>query len=192
MSRIVRIASAILLVLGSQAALAQEPGEAARSAFELRNSISRYLADAQARAKDLGRKIDVLNDLTEAADSISPIAMDQSLTRARRKAEEAKQEADREPALREPVPAVVDVVSELVKTPPFGMPADRLRARLFVEISKLEEEILRECDAFQGESQVVEAIGDTLERIRGTLHATAVAGTRASLRTRLRALKSGQ
>jgi hypothetical protein len=192
MLRIVRIVPAILLVLGSHAALAQEPGEAARSAFELRNSIARYLADAQARARELGRKIDVLNDLTEAADSISPIAMDQSLARARRKAEEAKQEADREPALREPVPAVVDIVSELVKTPPFGMPADRLRARLFVEISKLEEEILRECDALQSESQVVEAIGDTLERIRGTLHATAVAGTRASLRTRRRALKSGQ
>ncbi|MFL6233748.1 MAG: hypothetical protein ACJ76N_11485 [Thermoanaerobaculia bacterium] len=191
MPRIVRVVPVILLALGSHAALAQETGEAARSAFEMRNSISRYLADAQARAKDLGRQIDVLADLTEAADSVSPIAMSQSLTRARRKVEEAKAEADREPPLREPVPAVVDIVSELVKTPPFGMPADQLRARLFVEISKLEEEILRECDAFQSESQVVEAIGDTLARIRGTLHSTAVAGTRASLRTRRRALKSG-
>jgi hypothetical protein len=145
----------------------------------------------QARAMELGRKIDVLGDLTEAADSVSPIAMSQSLTRARRKVEEANQESDREPALREPVPAVIDIVSELVKTPPFGMPADQLRARLFVEISKLEEEILRECDAFQNESQVVEAVGNMLERIRGTLHATAVAGTRASLLTRRRALKSG-
>jgi hypothetical protein len=191
MPRIVRIVPVILLALGSHAAIAQEPGESTRSALEMRNGISRYLADAQARAKELGRQIDVLGDLTEAADSVSPIALSQSLTRARRKVEEAKQEADREPALREPVLTVIDIVSELVKTPPFGMPADQLRARLFVEISKLEEEILRECDALQSESQVVEAIGDTLERIRGTLHATAVAGTKASLRTRRRALKSG-
>ena len=191
MPRILRIVPAVLLFLGSHAAFAQDSPDAARAIEETRRGISSYLSATQARAMELGRKIDVLGDLTDAADSVSPIALSQSLTRARRKVEEAKQEADREPPLPEPAPAVIDIVAELVKTPPFGMPADQLRARLFVEISKLEEEILRECEAFQREVSLVDTLEVTLVRIRGTLHSTALAGTRASLQTRRRALKSG-
>lgn len=193
MSRIVRIVPAVLLFLlflGSQAALAQESLDAAQAIEETRRGISIYLSGTQARATELGRKIEVLKDLTDAADSVSPVALSLSLTRARQKVEEAKQEADRDPALREPVPAVIDIVSEMVKTPPFGMPADRLRARLFVEISKLEEEILREGEAFQREISLVDSMEVTLVRIRGTLHSTSLAATRASLQTRRRALKS--
>jgi hypothetical protein len=120
---------------------------------------------------------------------VSPIALDQSLSRARKKVEEARAEADREPALQEPVPRVIDIVSGLVATPPFGMPGDQLRAKLFVEIGKLEEEILRQCDAFQREANAVDGIQQSLARIGDSLHGTSVAGGRASLYARKRAIK---
>jgi hypothetical protein len=192
MRRIVRIVAVVLLALGSHAAAAQESSvDSARALSEARRGVGSYMAAVQARAVELGREIDVLGELTEAADSVSAVATGQSLTRARHKVEEAKATADREPALGEPVPTVVDVVLHMVTTPPFGMPADQLRAKLFVEISQLEEDILRQCQAFQNEAQSVESLEATLARIRGTLHATAIAGGRASLLTRRRALKSG-
>jgi hypothetical protein len=191
MPRIVRIVPAVLLVLAAHAAFAQEPGDAARALSQARNSVSSYMATVEVRANELGRKIEVLGYLTDAADSVSPIAMSQSLSRARRKVEEAKHEANEEPPLGEPVPTVVDIVSGIVATPPFGMPADQLRARLFVEISKLEEDILRQSQGFQSELQAVDALESTLSRISTTLHFAAVGGSRASLETRKRALKSG-
>jgi hypothetical protein len=191
MPRIVRIVSVALLALGSHAILAQEPVDTRRVLAETGNGIGALLDDATARSKQLGRKIDVLGDLTDAADSVSPIAMGQSLGRARQKAEEAKRETDKEPPLPEPAPAVVDIVSQLVNSPPFGMPADRLRARLFVEISKLEEDILRDADSFQREASVVDTLQNELQRISQSLRSVAVAGGRASLATRKAAIKSG-
>ncbi len=191
MSRMVRIVMIVLLALGSRAAFAQEPVDPARAMAEARRGIALYMSTVQARAAELGREIDVLADLTAAADSVSVVATGQSLTRARNKAEEAKADAERDPALRGVVLSVVDGVRELVTRPPLGMPADQLRARLFVEISKLEEEILRECAAFQSEARQAETLEASLERIRGSLHATAVTGAQASLLTRRRALKSG-
>lgn len=191
MSRIVRIVAVVLLALGSQAAVAQEPVDSARALAEARRGLAVYGSAVQARVAEFGREIDVLADLTDAADSVSVVATGQSLTRARHKAEEAKADANRDPALRGIILSVVDGVSELVTKPPLGMPADQLRAKLFVEVSKLEEEILRECEAFQSESRQVETLEVSLSRIRGTLHATAVTGGRASLLTRRRALKSG-
>ena len=190
MPRIVRIVPAILLALSSHAAIAQDYGDTARVISEVRRGVNDYMTDVRNRTADLERRIAVLGELTDAADTVSPIAMDQSLSRARKKVEEAKHDADRDPALGEPARTVVDVVLHMVTTPPFGMPADQLRAKLFVEISKLEEDVLRQCQAFQSEAQSVESLESTLERIRGSLHATALAGGRASLLTRRRALKS--
>ncbi|HEY2290723.1 MAG TPA: hypothetical protein VGM86_08480 [Thermoanaerobaculia bacterium] len=189
MPRFARIVPVVLLALGSQAAVAQEVPDAAQALSEARRGISIYASSVQARATELGRKIDVLTELTDAADSVSVMATGQSLTRARNKAEEAKKDATRDPALDGHTLAVVDSVLELVNRPPLGMPADQLRAKLFVEISKLEEEILRQCDAFLGETRQIEFLETSLERLRGTLHNTAIAGQRASLLTRRRALK---
>jgi hypothetical protein len=189
MLRIVRIAPAILLVLGSPIAAAQEIGDTARVVERTRFDIGAYLQDAKARAKQLERRIDVLGQLVDAADTVSPMAMSQSLTRASQKVEKARQAAEEEPALSDPVPTVIDIVSHLVTTPPFGMPADQLRARLFVEISKLEEDVLRRCDSFYREASDVELLDRTLEQIGGVLHSTAVNGGRASLQTRREALK---
>jgi len=190
MPRFVRIVPVVLLALGSQVARAQEVPDAAQALSEARRGISIYASALQNRATELGRKIDVLSELTDAADSVSVMATGQSLTRARNKAEEAKRDATRDPALDGHTLAVVDSVLELVNRPPLGMPADQLRAKLFVEIGKLEEEILRQCDAFLGETRQIEFLETSLERIRGTLHSTAVAGQRASLLTRKRALKA--
>jgi hypothetical protein len=71
------------------------------------------------------------------------------------------------------------------------MPADRLRARLFVEISKLEEDILRDADSFQREASTIDTLQSELQRISGSLRNVAVAGGRASLAVRKAALKSG-
>ncbi len=191
MSRLVRILPVVVLVLGSRAVLAQERLDTARALAEAQQGVNSYLTAVQAQTTEIGREIDILGYLTDAADSVTPIAMGQSLTHARQKVEEAKRELNREPPLPEPVPAVVDIVGNLVTTPPFGTPADQLRARLFVEISKLEEEILRQCQALQSEANRVDALESVLARIRGTLHSTAVSGGRASLITRRRALKSG-
>jgi hypothetical protein len=191
MNRIVRIVSIVLLALGSRTAGAQEPSETARLMAETRKDITSYMFDAQARIKELGRKIDVLGNLTDAADAVSPIAMGQSLTRARHKVEDARRTATEEPALEEPVPAVIDIVSEFVTTPPFGVPADKLRARLFVEIGKLEEDILRQAAAFQKEASMAESQAKTLNEIQGRLREVAVSAGRASLQTRRTALKSG-
>jgi hypothetical protein len=192
MPRIVRILPAILLVLGSHAAAAQEAGsDTARAIAETRNGIGRYMSDVRARTTELKRKIDVLGDLTDAADAISPVAMGLSLTRSRQKVENAKHTANQEPPLGEPVPTVLDIVSQLVNTPPFGMPADQLRARLFVEISRLEEDILRQSETFQREADGAESMERSLEQITAGLRSTAAAGTRALLQTRRRALKSG-
>ncbi len=190
MPRFVRIVPAVLLVLGSRAAGAQEVPDAARALSEARRGVSLYTSALQARATELQREIGVLSDLTDAADSVSVIATGQSLTRARTKAEEAKIDAERDPALEGHVLAVVDSVLELVNRPPLGMPADQLRAKLFVEISKLEEDILRQSDAFLAEARQIEFLETSLERARNNLDATAVAGQRASLLTRRRALKS--
>ncbi|HEX4962823.1 MAG TPA: hypothetical protein VF173_18450 [Thermoanaerobaculia bacterium] len=196
MIRMTRMVPAVLfalgLALGPHAAAAQEPSETtARTIAEIRNGVNRYSATTQRRLKELERKIDVLSQLTEAADTVSPIAMTQSLSRARQKVEEAQRDADKEPALGEPVPTVLDIVSHIVTTPPFGVPADQLRARLFVEISKLEEDVLQQCDAFQKEASTAEALEQTLGQIQRSLRAAAVAGGRASIVTRRRALKSG-
>jgi hypothetical protein len=191
MPRIVRIVPALLLLL-AHAAAAQESGETARAIGRLRGDISLYQSLVQARAMELGRRIDVLGQLTEAADMVSPFAMDQSLGRARKKVEEARIEANREPPLDEPVPTVIDIVYGLVATPPFGTPGDQLRARLFVEIGKLEEDILQRCEAFQSEASTVDSLLRNLERIEDSLHTTAVAGGKASLYTRKRALKAGR
>jgi hypothetical protein len=191
MPRIVRIVPVVLLVLGSRAGSAQEAPDAARALSEARRGVSLYTSALQARAAELGREIDVLSDLTEAADSVSAIATGQSLTRARNKTEEAKTDANRDPALDGHVLAVVDAVSELVTRPPLGMPADQLRARLFVEISKLEEEIVRQSEALLAETRQIDFLETSLEQIRGRVQATAIAGGHASLLTRRRALKSG-
>ena len=191
MFRIVRIMPAVLLLVGSHAAAAQESsGETERLISGIRINVSGYQADVRNRAMELSRKIEVLGDLAEAADSVSPIAMGQSLTRARQKVEEARRTADREPALGEPVPTVVDIVSQLVTSPPFGVPADKLRDRLFVEIGKLEEDILRQAAAFQREAGTAESFERSLAQIQETLRSTAVSGARASLATRRLALKS--
>jgi hypothetical protein len=191
MLRIVRIVPAVLLVFGSHAAAAQETSsDTTRLLFEIRASVGGYQADARTRVMELSRKIEVLGDLAEAADSVSPIALGQSLTRARQKVEEARRNADREPALGEPVPTVVDIVSNLVTSPPFGVPADKLRDKLFVEISKLEEDILRQAGAFQKEAATAESLARSLEQIQESLNSTAVGGARASMATRRLALKS--
>ena len=190
-ARIVRIVPAILLVFGSHAVAAQETSsDTERLIVGIRIGVSGYQADVRTRAMELSRKIEVLGDLAEAADSVSPIAMGQSLSRARQKVEEARRTADREPALGEPVPTVVDIVSRLVTSPPFGVPADKLRDRLFVEIGKLEEDILRQGAAFQREAAMAESFERLLAQIRQTLDSTAVSGARASLATRRLALKS--
>jgi hypothetical protein len=190
MPRILRIVSVVFfLALWSHAVLAQEPVDTARVLAQTGNGVGDLLADAQARAKDLGRKIEILGDLSDAADSVSAVALGQSLSRARQKVEEARREAAKEPPLEEPVLAVVDIVSHDVTTPPFGMPADQLRARLFVEIGKLEEEILRQTTAFQNEANTIDSIRNNLERISASLRSMAVAGDRASLAVRRMALK---
>jgi hypothetical protein len=192
MPRIVRIVPALLLILAAHAAAAQESGDTAQAIGRIGADVSIYQALAQARAVDLGRRIDVLGQLTEAADMVSPFAMDQSLGRARKKVEEARAEANREPALEEPVSTVIDIVSGLVTTPPFGTPGDQLRAKIFVEIGKLEEDILHQCEVFQREANTVDGLLRNLARIEDSLRAAAVAGGKASLYTRKRALKAGQ
>ena len=179
------------LVLGSHLAAAQEPGDPARLIAEIRNDVNRYAALTKTRTLELGRKLEVLGELTDAADAVSPIAMGQSLSRARQKVEEARRSAGKEPPLEEPVPMVVDIVSQFVTTPPFGMPADQLRAKLFVEISKLEEDILRQSESFQREAYTAEMLAQSLDQIQRNLHSAAVAGGAASLDTRKRALKGG-
>ena len=87
---------------------------------------------------------------------------------------------------------MIDIVSGLVSTPPFGMPGDQLRAKVFVEIGKLEEDILQRCEAFQSEANTVDSLQRNLARIEDSLRAAAVAGGKASLYTRKRALKAGQ
>lgn len=191
MSRIVRIVPVVLLVLGSRAAGAQEAPDTGRGLSEARRGVSLYTSALQARAGELGREIEVLSELTDAADSVSVNATGLSLTRARGKAEDAKKDATRDPGLPGHVLAVVDSVLELVNRPPLGMPGDQLRAKLFVEISKLEEEILRQSDALLAETRQIEFLQTSLEQIRGRVQATAVAGSRASLLTRRRALKAG-
>jgi hypothetical protein len=190
MPRLLRIVPVVLLVLASRAARAQEAPDTGRALSEARRGINIYTSALQARVAELQREIGVLSDLTDAADSVSVTATGLSLTRARGKAEEAKADANRDPALDGHVLAVIDSVLELVNRPPLGMPGDQLRARLFVEVSKLEEEVLRQCDALFGEARQIEALETVLERVRGTLQSTAVAGQRASLLTRRRALKA--
>jgi hypothetical protein len=192
MPRLVRIVPVVLLALVSHVARSQEVPDAARAFSEAQRSISIYSSAVQARATELQRKIEVLAELTDAADSVSVIATGQSLTRARNKAEEAKKDAEREPALDGHTLAVVDAVSDLVNRPPLGVPADQLRAKLFVEISKLEEEVVRQSQAFLSETRQIEFLEASLERVRGTLHSTAMAGGSASLLTRRRALKGVQ
>jgi len=182
---------AVLLLFGSHRVAAQEAsGDTERLVAGIRIGVGGYQADVRNRAMELGRKIEVLGDLAEAADSVSPIALGQSLTRARHKVEEARRTADQEPALGEPVPTVVDIVSRLVASPPFGVPADKLRDRLFVEIGKLEEDVLRQAAAFQNEAARAESLERSLTQIEETLRSTAVSGARASLATRRLALKS--
>jgi hypothetical protein len=192
MPRFARIVPLIaLLAFGSHSLFAQEPVDTRRVLAQTANGIGELQGDAQVRAKEMGRKLDVLGDLTDAADSVSPLAMGQSLGRARQKAEEARREAAKEPPLPESVLAVVDIVAQLVNSPPFGMPADRLRARLFVEIGKLEEDILRDADSFQSEASVIESLQRNLERISASLRTAAVAAGKASLAVRRLAIKSG-
>jgi hypothetical protein len=190
MPRIVRIVPVVLLVLGSRAAGAQEAPDAGRALSEARRGISLYTSAMQARVAEVQREIGVLSDLTDAADSVSVTATGLSLTRARGKAEEAKTDANRDPALDGHVLAVIDSVLELINRPPLGVPGDQLRAKLFVEISKLEEEILRQSDALLSETRQIEFLETSLEQIRGRVQSTAVAGGRASLLTRRRALKA--
>jgi hypothetical protein len=140
---------------------------------------------------DLGRRLAVLNDLADAADSVTPLTLNQSLSRARQKVEEARREASKEPPLGEPVPAVIDIVSNFVDSPPFGTSADRLRARLFVEIGKLEEDCLRRADSFQSEATGVDKLDRELQRITASLRTAAVAAGKTSLAVRRMALKSG-
>lgn len=192
MPRIVRIVPALLLLLAARAAVAQEDGNSFRAIARIQVDVSTYQVQVQARTKELGRELDVLGMLTDAADMVSQFAMDQSLGRARKKIDEARAEADREPPLPEPVPKVIDIMTGLVASPPFGASADQLRARLFVEIGKLEEEILHECDALQREANTIGGIQQSLERINDSLRASSVAGVRASLYTRKRALKAPQ
>lgn len=191
MSRIVRIVPVVLLVLGSRAAGAQEAPDTGRGLSEARRGVSVYTSALQARAAELGRKIDVLSELTDAADSVSVSATGLSLTRARNRAEEAKKDAERDPALPNQVLSVVDSVLLLVNRPPLGVPADQLRARLFVEISRLEEEILRQSESLLSEARQIEFLETSLEQIRGRVQSAAVAGGHASLLTRRRALKGG-
>jgi hypothetical protein len=191
MSRFLWIVPTLFLGLGSQAALAQESIDTRRVLAETTNSIASLLEDATARSMDLGRRLAVLKDLADAADSVTPLTLNQSLSRARQKVEEARREASKEPPLGEPVPAVIDIVSNFVDSPPFGTSADRLRARLFVEIGKLEEDCLRRADSFQSEATGVDTLDRELQRITASLRTAAVAAGKTSLAVRRMALKSG-
>jgi len=141
MLRIVRVVPVLLVVLllplASRPALAQDGSDTVRVIAATREAINAYQRDARIRSEELGRKLEVLGDLTDAADSVSPMALAQSLSRARQKVEDARKEAGKEPALGEPAGSVVDNFRLSVTNPPFGMPADQLRARLFVELGRL-------------------------------------------------------
>jgi hypothetical protein len=191
MPRFVRIVPVLFLAFCSQAALAQESIDTAHVLAQTTNSIGSLLEDATARSMDLERRLDVLGDLADAADSVTPLTLNQSLSRARQRVEEARREAAKEPPLGEPVPTVLDIVSNFVSSPPFGMPADRLRARLFVEISKLEEDCLLRAGSFQSEATRIDSLDRELARISASLRTAAVATGKASLAVRKMALKSG-
>jgi hypothetical protein len=195
MPRIVRVVPVLLVVLllplASRAALAQEGSDTVRVVAATREAINAYQRDARIRSEELGRKLEILGDLTDAADSVSPMALAQSLTKARQKVEDARKEAEKDPALGEPVGSVVDNLRLYVTNPPFGMPADQLRARLFVELGRLEEDILHQSATFQSEADLIATLENNLGHIKDGLRAAAVMGGKASLHTRRKAIKTG-
>jgi hypothetical protein len=194
MPRIVRVVPVLLLLLlpfGSRPALAQEGSDTVRVIAATREAINAYQRDARIRGEELGRKLEVLGDLTDAADSVSPMALAQSLSKARQKVEDARKEAAKDPALGEPVASVVDNLRQYVANPPFGMPADQLRARLFVELGRLEEDILHQSATFQSEADLVDLLEKNLGHVRDGLRSAAVMGGKASLATRRKAIKTG-
>jgi hypothetical protein len=196
MLRIVRVVPVLVVVLlllplGSRAAFAQDGGDTVRAIAATREAINAYQRDARLRSEELGRKLEILGDLTDAADSVTPMALAQSLSRARQKVEDARKEAAKDPALGEPVGSVVDSLRLYVTNPPFGMPADQLRAGLFVELGRLEEDILHQSATFQSEAELIATLANNLGHIKESLRAAAVQGGRASLATRRKAIKSG-
>jgi hypothetical protein len=119
------------------------------------------------------------------------MALAQSLSRARQKVEDARKEAAKDPALGEPVGSVVDSLRLYVTNPPFGMPADQLRAGLFVELGRLEEDILHQSATFQSEADLIDTLVRNLDHVMDSLRNAAVQGGRASLATRRKAIKAG-
>jgi hypothetical protein len=190
---IVRVVPVLLLLVpfGPRPVLAQDGSDTVRVIAATREAINAYQRDARLRSEELGRKLEILGDLTDAADSVSPMALAQSLGKARQKVEDARKEAAKEPALGEPVGSVVDNLRLYVTNPPFGMPADQLRARLFVELGRLEEDILHQSATFQSEADLIATLENNLGHIKDSLRAAAVQGGRASLHTRRKAIKAG-
>lgn len=80
----VAVVAASFLLPCSQAH-AQEPVDTARLLAEIRASLGVYARDVRDRTNDLSRRIAVLGHLVESADSVSGVALGQSLTRARQK-----------------------------------------------------------------------------------------------------------
>src|SRR5712691_3702728 len=89
-------------------ALAQEqpPGDPAVALAEIRERLRAYEQEANNRQNLLGRKAQVLQLLTDGADSISAFGAGFAVDRARKKLEEARRMAG-DAALGESVPAVL-------------------------------------------------------------------------------------
>ncbi len=173
----------------SSVAFAQEqpPTDPMTALAEVRERLRAYERDANNRQNLLGRKAQVLQLLTDGADSISAFGAGFATDRAQKKLEEARRIAG-DAALGESVPAVLGAL-EQVLSQPGSQTAAELRANAFLAVNRLEEDLLQQTEALQREALELQQLATGITMTVNNLSSTSANSVRTSVRTRRLAAK---
>jgi hypothetical protein len=185
--RTIAVVALLLAIVAS--AVAQEPVNPLKLLSDIRENLRIYAEDAKNRQAELVRKVQVLRALGDAGDLISTFSTSLSLDKARGKLADARRLAEADPPLSEPVPSVLATVDELLNRSGMAQPPDQLKARVFVAVSRLEEHVVQQVTALEGEAITLENIERGLHLVQSGLRTAVTSGLMTVIHIRRLAAK---
>lgn len=172
-----------LVVLGFATPVAgQLAPDTARTLSEIQEGIKVLSQSADLRRVALAREAETVRALATAADSISTFATSASYSQALRHFDDARRAALPDPALPEPFSSAVDDFGQLLGRPPAGASPLQVKARAFLIVGRLQEQLAQDTEAAHLEVQVLQQLSFSLSQIQNGLRNAALEGLKASIR----------
>jgi serine/threonine protein kinase len=179
----------LLAITASAVASAQEPANSARLLSDITDNLRLYAEGARTRQVELSRKVQVLRALGDAGGLISTFSTSLSLDKARGKLSDARRLAEVDPPLAEPVPSVLAAVDEVINRSGMAQPPDQMKAKVFVAVSRLEEHIVQQVTALEGEATTLENMERGLHLVQSGLRSVVTSGLTTVIHVRKLAAK---